>query len=108
MRSFTFVAVLFGLTGSTAAPQQPEAKQKTDQELFQGIWEIVGLENGGKAQPNTNFQGNTLTFTKDKLLLKEGIFPPLEFTFCARPNENAQDNRIDCPRTSGSWHLQTG
>ena len=81
MRHLAFAAALFVLTGSTIAQQPTEPKKKTDLELLQGIWEIAGLESGGKAQPGPSYKGNTFTFAKDKATLKEGAFPSIEFTF---------------------------
>jgi len=87
MRHFAFAAVLFALAGQTTA-QQPEPKKKTDLELLQGSWEIVGLEAGGKAEPAQNYRGNTFAFTRNKgtdvAILREGIYP-LEFTFTLDP-----------------------
>ncbi len=85
MRHFAFAAVLFVFTGSIIAQQPSDPKKKTDPELLQGIWEIVGLENGGKAHPAANYKGNTLAFTKDKATLRESGYQSIEFTFSLDP-----------------------
>lgn len=87
MRHFAFAATLFVVTGSITAQQPNEQKKKTDLELLQGIWEIDGLENAGKAQPAANHKGNTITFTKDKATLREVGFQSIEFTFSLDPTK---------------------
>src|SRR5262249_7063664 len=71
---------------TAAAREQPAGpKKKTDQDLIQGIWDIVGLESGGKAQPAANYKGNTFLITRDKAVLREGVNPFIEFTFALEP-----------------------
>lgn len=88
MRRFALAILLFALAGSTIAQQPTETRKKTDLELLQGIWEITGLENGGKAQPAGNYKGNTFTFTKDKARLREIGFQSIEFTFALDPSKS--------------------
>jgi uncharacterized protein (TIGR03067 family) len=88
MRRVAFAIALFALTCHTAA-QQPDPKRKTDLELIQGAWWIVGLESNGKKQPEKAHSGHTFTFRKDKekkgvdvAELKESSpYPPVEFTY---------------------------
>lgn len=83
-------AVLVALAGSGSARQpdpktKPEVKPKTDSELIQGGWLIVGLETGGKAEPERNYRGNTFSFAKDRATLREGGFEPIGFTVTLDP-----------------------
>jgi uncharacterized protein (TIGR03067 family) len=84
MRRFAFAAALFAVA-CTAAAQQPAAKKKTDLELIQGTWWIVGLESAGKKQSEKGIGGNTITFAKvrsaDTATLQEGPYPKVEFTY---------------------------
>jgi len=87
MRSLAF-AILLGVVASHSQADQPiepprrvDPKPKTDQELIEGIWLIIGLEAGGKAEPEQNYRGNTFTFTRDKATLKEGKHAPIEFAW---------------------------
>jgi len=75
-------AVVFFALGTTSPAQQPASIKaaKSDVELIQGAWVIVGLETGGKAESDKNYRGNTFTFSKDKVVLKEGNFPSIEFS----------------------------
>src|SRR5262245_11663175 len=94
MRHLALAAVLFAFACQTVARQPAEQKPKTDLELLQGTWEIVGLETGGQAEAEKNYEGNTFTFRRDKgadvAVLKEGGFPgfpPVEFTFTLDPSK---------------------
>src|SRR5262249_27015798 len=64
-----------------------DPKAKKDLDLFQGTWDIVGLETGGKAESEKNYKGNTFRFDKDKATLREGAFPQVEFTFTLDPTK---------------------
>lgn len=97
MRTLT-AALLFLSTAALTGQQQPDPKggkgkakddpkAKKDQDLFQGNWDIVGLEVGGKAEPEKNYKGNSFNFAKDKATLREGGFPPVEFTFTLDPTK---------------------
>jgi len=94
MRSLTFAALLGILVSQSAADQSPIAnrkvdqKPKTDQELLEGIWLIIGLEANGKAEPEQNYRGNTLTLTKDKATLKEGKHAPIDFATAIDPSKS--------------------
>lgn len=90
MRFVAFTAVLVGLAVGSAADEpapKGDPKARTDPELFQGTWAIVGLETGGKAAPEKNYRGNTFTFAKDKATLREGNFPPIEFALALDPGK---------------------
>ncbi|MCE9564792.1 MAG: TIGR03067 domain-containing protein [Planctomycetes bacterium] len=93
MRSLAFAALLSILVSHSVADQPAEPnrkvaqKSKSDQELFEGIWLIIGLEANGKAEPEQNYKGNTLTFTKDKATLKEGKHAPIEFGSVLDPSK---------------------
>src|SRR5262245_52623372 len=84
-------ATLLFLSAASLTSQQPEpkgkAKTKKDQDLIQGNWDIVGLETGGKAEPDKNFKGNTFSFAKDRATLREANYPPVEFTFTTDPTK---------------------
>jgi uncharacterized protein (TIGR03067 family) len=82
-----FAALLLAVTDQTPARQPAEPKPKPDSELIQGPWSVVGLEAGGKAQPEKAFRGNTFTFTKDKAVLKEWAYPSIEYTFALDPTK---------------------
>jgi uncharacterized protein (TIGR03067 family) len=91
MRSLAFAALLSVLVSHSVADQPTDPnrkvnqKPKTDQELIEGIWLIIGLETNGKTEPEQNHKGNTLTFTKDKATLKEGKHTPIEFVSSIDP-----------------------
>ena len=88
-RIVTAVAVF--LLACAAVAQQPGPKKKSDPELIQGTWEIVGLESGGKAQSDKSFKGNTFTFSKGKsaatAVLAERPHPKVEFTYSLDPTK---------------------
>ncbi len=91
MRSLSF-ALLLGVLVSHAPADQPvepnrkvDPKAKTDQELIEGTWLIVGLEASGKAEPEQNYRGNSFTFSKDKATLKEGKHAPIDFAWTLDP-----------------------
>lgn len=89
----TLTAALLFLLAATLTGQQPEpkgqakgkAKAKTDQDLFQGNWDIVGLEAGGKAEAEKNYKGNAFAFAQNKATLLERNYTPVEFTFTLDP-----------------------
>jgi uncharacterized protein (TIGR03067 family) len=85
MRTVTLAALLAALAPHAPALQQPQPRAKTDADLLQGKWLIVGLETGGKAEPERNYKGNTLTFTKDRATLREAGFPEIEFAYSLDP-----------------------
>jgi len=80
MRIIIFTISLL-LISQTSAQQPTEAKLKSDLELLQGNWEIVGLESGGKDEVPVNYKGNRFTFTKEKAILREWGYSPIEYTF---------------------------
>jgi uncharacterized protein (TIGR03067 family) len=94
MRPATPAAVLcLALAAAATAGQQPAPKgkaapEKSDLDRLQGTWFIVGLEAGGKAQPEKNYRGNAFTFARDKgdkAILREGGFPPIEYGLAVDP-----------------------
>lgn len=94
MRRSAIAAVLFALA-CTATAQQIDAKKKTDLELIQGTWWIVGLESGGKQQSDKGFKGNSFMFSKAKGLnaavLVERAYVPVEFTFSLDPDKSPKE-----------------
>lgn len=86
MRRLAFAILLFAFACHAAA-QQPDPKKKSDLELIQGVWRIVGLESGGKKQSDKSFSGNTFTFRKDKkgadlaVLQETPPYPPVDFAY---------------------------
>jgi len=89
MSRFGLAAVIFACV-CTATAQQPKLT-KTDPELIRGSWWIVRLESGGKQQSDKGFKGNTLTFSKVKMvdtaILSERPYQPVEFTFKLDPSQ---------------------
>src|SRR5690349_12379170 len=91
MRTLALAALTGALAAHSPAEQQGSAKSradqtaKTGQEVVQGGWLIVGLEAGGKAEPEKKYRGNTFRFTKDKETLREGQYPPVELNFTLGP-----------------------
>jgi uncharacterized protein (TIGR03067 family) len=98
MRFLILAAVLTALTAHSDARQPVPApvprakvapKQKTDLELIQGTWTIVGLEAGGKAAADKHYRGNTFTFARvkgaDTATLRERAFEPIEFAYKLDP-----------------------
>ncbi len=83
MRTLVLAIVLVALANATRAqpPDQSPSTTKTDQELFVGVWSIVGLETGGRPEPDKNYKGNTFTFTKDKAVLRERGFQNIDFNY---------------------------
>jgi uncharacterized protein (TIGR03067 family) len=69
------------LVAQSLAQQPTDAKQKSDQELLQGNWDIVGLDSGGKSELTSNYKGNRFSFGKEKATLKEGSYTPIEYSF---------------------------
>ncbi|WP_439629947.1 TIGR03067 domain-containing protein [Gemmata sp.] len=93
MRFASLALLLAGLASAVAdQPAEPGrragSKARTDADLVEGTWLIVGLEAGGKAEPEANYRGNTLTFTKDKATLKEGKHAPIEFAWALDPTKS--------------------
>lgn len=93
MRLAAPALLLAGLVSAALADQPGEPgrkadqKPKTDAELFEGTWLIVALEAGGKAEPEANYRGNTLTFTPTKATLREGKHAPIEFAWSLDPGK---------------------
>lgn len=87
MRLPALAALLCFLCGASLA-QQPSDSKKTDLEQLQGIWDIVGLESGGKAQPAANYKGNSFYFSKEKARLRESGFSQIEFTLALDPTKS--------------------
>ena len=94
MRRIVIAATLFLLV-CTATAQQPGPKKKTDLELIQGTWWIVGLESGGKAQSDKGFKGNSFTFSKgkavDTAVLLERAYQKVEFTYSLDPAKSPKE-----------------
>lgn len=67
-------------------PEPPAVPAKTDWDLIQGTWQIVGLEAHGRPEPARNYQSNQIIFIKDRVILREWGYPPLEFTFTLDAN----------------------
>jgi uncharacterized protein (TIGR03067 family) len=84
MRRYTFAAMFFALA-CTATAQQPETKKKSDRDLIQGTWWIVGLESAGKQQSDKSFKGNSFTFEQikvaDTATLREAPYQKVEFQY---------------------------
>ena len=62
------------------------AKPKSDLELLQGNWHIVGLETGGKPEDPRNYRGNTFAFNKLTATLREGRLDDINFAFKLDPD----------------------
>lgn len=105
MRTLALAALMAALAAHSPAGEQPapkgkaEPQPKTDQELIQGNWLIVGLEAGGKQEPEKNYKDNTFTFAKDRATLREKGFPPVDFTFALDPTKTPK--AIDLTPTKG-------
>jgi uncharacterized protein (TIGR03067 family) len=84
MRRYTIAALFFALACSATA-QQPETKKKSDRDLIQGTWWIVGLESAGKQQSDKSFKGNSFTFERikvaDTATLREAPYQKVEFQY---------------------------
>jgi uncharacterized protein (TIGR03067 family) len=93
MRRFAIAAGLFVL--ALAANAQERGARKTDQELIQGTWWIVGLENGGKQQSDKGFKGNSMTFSKARLgntlTLVERGHKEVEFAYTLDPAKSPKE-----------------
>ena len=94
MHRLVIAAILF-LLACAATAQQPGAKKKSDAELIQGTWWIVGLESGGKAQSDKSFKGNSFTFSKGKAVntavLLERAYQKVEFTYSLDPAKSPKE-----------------
>jgi uncharacterized protein (TIGR03067 family) len=86
MRCLSF-AILALVLVDHAPGQQPEPMAKPDPDAILGAWAIVGLEAGGKMESEKNFRGNTFTFTKEKAVLQERGYPPIEFSYTLDPTK---------------------
>lgn len=96
MRVITFALVLV-LAAPSPAQQQPAPKAKPDTEAIQGTWSIIGLEAGAKASPEKNYRGNSFTFGKDRVTLREGVYQAVDFTYT-----------LDSTKTPKAIDLTTG
>jgi len=89
------VAVGLFVLSCTATAQQPDVKKKTDLELIQGTWWVVGLESGGKQQSDKGSKGNSFVFSKVKgvntAVLIERAYPPVEFTYALDPAKTPRE-----------------
>lgn len=65
---------------------QPPSPTSGDAEAILGIWEVVALEAGGRPESDKNYRWTTFVFSRDKLILREGFNPPLEFTYHLDPS----------------------
>src|SRR5262245_45447230 len=106
MRCLVFALLVLALLPHSPAQQQPEQKAKPDAEAIIGTWSIVGLETGGKGEPEKNFRGNTFTFTKDKATLREGSYQPIDFTYTLEPAKTPKT--IDLTTTKGGSNTIKG
>jgi uncharacterized protein (TIGR03067 family) len=86
LASMPFLLLLSALAGQSTAQPPADPKQKSDQDLVQGIWVITSLETGGKAEPFNNNKGSFL-FSKDKVTLRESTYSPIEFSFSLDPTK---------------------
>lgn len=57
-----------------------------DAQAILGIWEVAALEANGRPESDKNYRWTTFVFTADKLVLREGFNPPLEFTYVLDPS----------------------
>src|SRR5580698_333338 len=85
MRRLSFALLLFVMS-QTSAQQPAETKQASDQDHLQGVWVVTGLETGGKGEALGPYRGSFL-FSKDKAILREGTYPPIEYTFSLDPGK---------------------
>jgi uncharacterized protein (TIGR03067 family) len=104
MRLFLFAALAVAITLHADA-QQPttppkgktDAKPKSDLELFQGNWHIVGLETSGKPEDPRNYRGNTFSFNKVTATLRERQPEDIEFAFKLDPDANPKSIDLILP-----------
>ncbi len=93
MRHFTLAGLLLALIahslpGQATNPRaKAEPKSRSDQELIQSAWQIVGLEANGKPEPSRNYLGNVFIFARDKASLWERGFVPIDFAFTLDPGK---------------------
>jgi uncharacterized protein (TIGR03067 family) len=104
MRCLCFAGAVLVLVQGSPADQPPPPASKPDGELIQGSWSIIGLEAGGKAEPEKTYRGNTFTFSKDKALLQERGHPPIDFTYTLDPTKSPK--AIDLVTAKGSSPLR--
>lgn len=76
----SLVAVVWG----PARGQAPPAAAGDAQAIL-GIWEVIALEAGGRPESDKNYRWTTFVFTSDKLVLREGFNPPVEFAYMLDP-----------------------
>jgi uncharacterized protein (TIGR03067 family) len=65
---------------------QPVGDSSGDALALIGIWEVTALEAGGRPESDKNFRWTTFVFTRDKLILREGYNPPIEFAYQLNPD----------------------
>ncbi|MCS7022279.1 MAG: TIGR03067 domain-containing protein [Gemmataceae bacterium] len=75
----------WGILAGGALPGRSQPPPSSDAEALLGIWEVVALEAGGRPESDKNYRWTTFVFTRDKLTLREGFNPPVEFAYTLDP-----------------------
>ncbi len=68
-------------SGQTPAPPP-------DEQAILGVWDVVGLETGGRPDLDKSYRFSSFIFTSDKVILREGFNPPLEFGYVLNPKSS--------------------
>lgn len=70
MRRHVLVVLTVGLLLGAGYAQEDAAKKEL--EKFQGTWTYLSLEEDGKQMPQEDIKNMTVTFTGDKVMLRQG------------------------------------
>jgi uncharacterized protein (TIGR03067 family) len=78
--------ILTATVGSDSVRGQSPPPTSEDAQAILGIWEVVALEAGGRPESDKNYRWTTFVFSKEKMVLREGFNPPIEFAYILDPS----------------------
>ena len=81
-----WILILTMAAGSAPVRSQSPPSASEDAQAILGIWEVVALETGGRPESDKNHRWTTFVFTKEKMVLREGFNPPVEFAYILDPS----------------------
>ncbi len=64
---------------------QPQSPPPPDEQAILGVWDVVGLETGGRPDLDKSYRFSSFIFTPEKVIFREGFNPPLEFGYVLNP-----------------------
>ncbi|MBA2226976.1 TIGR03067 domain-containing protein [Thermogemmata fonticola] len=81
-----WILMSLAAVGTDPARSQVPPLPSGDAQAILGIWEVTALEISGRPESDKNYRWTTFVFTADKLVLREGFNPPVEFTYVLDPS----------------------